>query len=133
MTREEGPPGDDDFEFTVFGPGYGESIVLHVGNGAWVIIDSCVDADGRPHALRYLESIGIDPGGRVLPTHSDINRILTATRNAYVTSDGSLSPHTHYSNRVVDRTLRQSRAQLRRLAPHAGGVRLRRSLGLGRQ
>ena len=342
VTREEGPPRDGDFEFTVFGPGYGESIVLHVGNGAWVIIDSCVDADGRPHALRYLESIGIDPastvrlivathwhddhvrglaqivrtcpaaafccaaalcrkeflalvqaiqgrhlssvgsglreihavfshldsagkkpthaianrvvfqqetcriwalspgddvfqrflasveetipgrgnnkgrirslspneasvalwidaenfalllgadldrrgwvtvvcdserpagrasafkvphhgsqdadepavwnqmleidpvailtpwrrGGGVLPTHSDTDRILTATRNAYVTSDGSLPPHTHYSNRVVDRTLRQSRAQLRRLAPHDGAVRLRRPLGLGRQ
>ena len=340
VTREEGPPRAGDFEFTVFGPGYGESIVLHIGNGAWVVIDSCVDANGRPHALRYLESIGIDPastvrlivathwhddhvrglaqmvgtcpaatfccaaalcrkeflalvqaiqgrhlsavgsglreihavfshldstgkkpihaianrvvfqrepcriwslspgddvfqrflgaveetipeqgnnkrrikslspneasvalwvdvedfalllgadldrrgwvavvhdserpagrasvfkvphhgsqdadesavwkrmletnptailtpwrrGGHSLPTPSDVNRILTATRNSYVTSDGSISPH--YSNKVVDRTLRQSGAHLRRQTPHAGAVRLRRPLGPGRQ
>lgn len=342
VTRKEGPPGDGEFEITVFGPGYGESIVLHVGNGSWVVIDSCVDADGRPQALRYLESLGVDPaltvrlivathwhddhvrglaqmvktcpaaafccaaalcrkeflalvqaiqgrhlsaigsglreihavfshldstgkkpthaisnrvvfqrqtcriwslapgddvflrfigsvketipgrghnkgrirslspneaavalwvdaedfalllgadldrrgwetivsdserpagrasvfkvphhgsqdadepavwkrmleidpvailtpwrrGGHSRPTSSDVKRILTATRNAYVTSDGSLSPRTHYSNRMVDRTLRQSRSQLRPLTPHAGAVRLRRPLRLGRQ
>ncbi len=65
VTQEEGPPGPGDFEVTVFGPGYGESIVLHVGNGAWIVIDSCLDPDGRPHALRYLESIGVDPSTTV--------------------------------------------------------------------
>ena len=65
VTRAEGPPGDGEFEITVFGPGYGESIVLHIGNGAWVLIDSCVDANGHPHALRYLKSIGIDPASTV--------------------------------------------------------------------
>ena len=342
VTQEEGPPGPGDFEVTVFGPGYGESIVLHVGNGAWIVIDSCLDPDGRPHALRYLESIGVDPsttvrlivathwhddhvrglaqmvetcreaafccaaalcrkeflslvqaiqgrhlssvgsglreihavfshldstgkkpihaianrvvfqretcrfwslspgddvfqrflegveetipgqgsnkgrikslspneaavalwvdvedfalllgadldrrgwvtvvcdserpagrasvfkvphhgsqdadesavwkrmlesdpfailtpwrrGGRALPTLGDVNRLRTSTPNGYVTSAGSLWLPPRYSNRVVDRTLRQSRAQLRRLAPHAGAVRLRRPLGSDRQ
>ncbi len=61
MTKVAGPPDDDEFELVLLGPGYGESIVLHVGNGAWVVVDSCLGPDGRPGALRYLESIGLDP------------------------------------------------------------------------
>ena len=59
------PPGPSDLEITLFGPGYGESIVLHVGGGVWVVVDSCVNANGSPQALRYLESIGIDPATAV--------------------------------------------------------------------
>ena len=55
------PPGAGDFEITLFGPGYGESIVLHVGDGIWVLIDSCVDTNGTPAALKYLHGIGLDP------------------------------------------------------------------------
>ncbi len=58
-------PNRDEFEFTLFGPGYGESAVLHVGGGRWVIVDSCVDKDGTPRALKYLESIGVDPAEAV--------------------------------------------------------------------
>ena len=65
VTQEEGPPGPGDFEVTVFGPGYGESIILHVGNGAWVVVDSCLDAHGQPQALQYLKSIGVDPSTTV--------------------------------------------------------------------
>ena len=61
MTNTGGPPGDGEFELTLLGPGYGESIVLHVGNGDWVVVDSCLDPDGTPGALRYLESIGVNP------------------------------------------------------------------------
>jgi hypothetical protein len=51
---------------TVFGPGLGECIVLHLGNGDWMIIDSCTSALGtEPIALEYLRSIGIDPGASV--------------------------------------------------------------------
>ena len=65
MTRRDQPPRDDEFEVTVFGPGYGESIVLHVGGGAWVIVDSCLDADRLPIALAYLKRIGLDPARSV--------------------------------------------------------------------
>ena len=59
------PPGKRELELTLLGPGYGESIVLHVGDGVWVVVDSCLDTDGVPQALRYLESIGIDPAETV--------------------------------------------------------------------
>ena len=42
------PPDSDEFEFTLIGPGYGESIILHLGGGVWVLVDSNVDKDGNP-------------------------------------------------------------------------------------
>ena len=60
------PPQDDEIELTLFGPGYGESIALHVGGGAWVLVDSCLDKDGTPRSLRYLESLGLDPASAVV-------------------------------------------------------------------
>ena len=61
VTGRDQPPRDDEFEVTLFGPGYGESVVLHVGGGAWVVVDSCLDADRRPSAAAYLKRIGLDP------------------------------------------------------------------------
>lgn len=66
VTGTGGPPGRDEFEVTLFGPGYGESIAIHMGDGAWVLVDSCLDGDGAPRSLRYLESMGIDPAQDVL-------------------------------------------------------------------
>ena len=54
------PPDEDEFELTLLGPGYGESIVLHIGEGSWVIVDSCLQEDRSPAALGYLQKIGID-------------------------------------------------------------------------
>ena len=59
------PPDSDEFEFTLIGPGYGESIILHLGGGVWVLVDSNVDKDGNPGSLQYLESIGCDPAQSV--------------------------------------------------------------------
>ena len=58
------PPRDDEFELTLIGPGYGESIVMHIGEGAWVLVDSCGRADA-PAALDYLETLGINPAEAV--------------------------------------------------------------------
>ena len=66
MTNAGTPPRGDEFEFTLLGPGYGESIALHIGGGAWVLVDSCLDEDGMPAALRYLEGIGVDPARAVV-------------------------------------------------------------------
>ncbi len=59
------PPAPEEFELTVIGPGYGESVVVHLGRGAWMIVDSCVDSGGAPHPLRYLEDLGIEPAESV--------------------------------------------------------------------
>ena len=60
MTVPDHPPGDDEFEVTLLGPGYGESVVLHIGGGTWILVDSCGRADA-PAALDYLRSIDLDP------------------------------------------------------------------------
>ena len=60
MTVPGHPPGDDEFEVTLLGPGYGESMVLHIGGGAWIVVDSCGRAEA-PAALDYLRTIGLDP------------------------------------------------------------------------
>ena len=65
MTKTGTPPGNDELELTLFGSGYGESIALHVGGGAWVLVDSCVGEEQTPIALQYLESIGLDPAATV--------------------------------------------------------------------
>lgn len=56
-------PAPHEIEISVFGPGFGECIVIHVGSNEWLIVDSCVDAsdpsDARPVAERYLRSIGV--------------------------------------------------------------------------
>ena len=65
VTGTEKPPGKNEFELTLLGPGYGESIVMHVGGGVWVLVDSCIDTDGTPRALRYLESISVEPAETV--------------------------------------------------------------------
>ncbi|WLA52397.1 MBL fold metallo-hydrolase [Bradyrhizobium elkanii] len=55
-----------------FGPGYGECCVLHLGDGVWLVVDSCINtASKRPVSLEYLESIGVDPSSvqLVVATH----------------------------------------------------------------
>ena len=61
MNSLEEPPLDHQFEVSLFGPGVGESLVLHLGFGEWVIVDSCHDPKTRqPAALQYLDRLGID-------------------------------------------------------------------------
>ena len=60
MTTTGLPPKRGEFELTLFGPGYGECVVLHAGDGIWAIVDSCIDESGTPRALRYFEDINVD-------------------------------------------------------------------------
>lgn len=63
------PPADDEVEVTVFGPGFGECVLVHLGSAHWIIVDSCIDAsdtqDRRPVAERYLRALGFDPAADV--------------------------------------------------------------------
>ena len=53
-------------EVSVFGPGVGECIVAHLGDGDWIVVDSCIDKQtGRPIALDYLQSLGVDVASQV--------------------------------------------------------------------
>ena len=54
-------PSPETVEFTLLGGanGYGESVVLHIGENKWVVIDSCVDELGNSMPLMYLKNIGV--------------------------------------------------------------------------
>ena len=49
----------------MLGPGYGESILVHTGDGQWLVVDSCLGADGEPVALSYLREMDVDPATAV--------------------------------------------------------------------
>jgi beta-lactamase superfamily II metal-dependent hydrolase len=63
-------PSEGEIEVSVFGPGYGECVVVHLGQKEWIIIDSCI-AQGRrePAALEYLQRLGVD-------VRSDVKLVL---------------------------------------------------------
>jgi beta-lactamase superfamily II metal-dependent hydrolase len=55
------PPASDEIEISLFGPGYGESVLVHVGGGRWLVVDSCQPRESaQPLALDYLHSMNVD-------------------------------------------------------------------------
>ena len=48
-------------EITLIGTGgYGECILVNLGNDNWIIVDSCIDPEiGTPLSIEYLDSIGV--------------------------------------------------------------------------
>jgi beta-lactamase superfamily II metal-dependent hydrolase len=84
-------PAADEIEISIFGPSYGECIVIHLGNGDWLIVDSCISPKtGEPHAVEYLQSIGanLSKVRGIISTHWDsdhtkgISKCLQAAPNA---------------------------------------------------
>lgn len=62
------PPGRDEIELTLLGPGYGESAVVHLGDDEWIVVDcfrELASEGGRPAPLRYLERLGVDASAKV--------------------------------------------------------------------
>ena len=60
-------PDSNELEITLFGAGYGESVVIHVGDGKWIIIDSAMPSNSQePYALKYLKDIGVDIASQVI-------------------------------------------------------------------
>ncbi len=53
-------PSIDELEITVFGPGFGEAIAVHVGSGNWLLVDSCIYPNTKlPASQTYLQAIGV--------------------------------------------------------------------------
>lgn len=56
------PPDVQEIEISIFGTGYGECILLHIGNNKWFVVDSCIDPLTKtPAPLAYLNQIGVNP------------------------------------------------------------------------
>jgi hypothetical protein len=55
------PPADDEMEVSLFGPGYGECVLVHLGYNRWMIVDSCVESGSKsPLVLAYLQALGVN-------------------------------------------------------------------------
>jgi hypothetical protein len=53
-------PQSNEIEISIFGPGYGESILVHCSDNDWIIIDSCFDEKTKKISpLEYLKNIGV--------------------------------------------------------------------------
>src|SRR5947207_9415173 len=69
----QSPPATNEIEISLFGPGFGECVVVHLGYNDWIIVDSCRDlASKRPVSLVYLERLGVPVDTavkRVIATH----------------------------------------------------------------
>ncbi len=94
------PPAPDELELTVFGPGKGEAIAVHYGDGQWFVVDSCVRPDnGRPAVLHYFQDIGVSPDAvkAVLASHwhddhiKGISQVADACKNAEIFVSGIFS------------------------------------------
>lgn len=62
------PPGQYDLEISLLGGGngYGESVLIHLGDDVWVVVDSLLDPKSKENLpLAYLDSIGVDPAESV--------------------------------------------------------------------
>ncbi len=60
------PPAKDELEVSIFGPGYGEALAIHIGGGQWVLVDSCIQPNSHdPATIHYLREIGVDPTNSV--------------------------------------------------------------------
>jgi len=99
MTQETllTPPALDEIEVSIFGPGKGEAVAVHLGGGRWMTVDSCVNQRTNQHpVLEYFERIGVDPATQidlVVATHAHddhtagISRIMEVAKRAnFVTS-----------------------------------------------
>jgi beta-lactamase superfamily II metal-dependent hydrolase len=94
-------PAPDEVEVSLFGPGIGESVVLHIGDGQWIVVDSCIDrTTKRPVALDYLASLGVDVATAVKLVvithwHDDhmrgVGDIVRAAENAHVCVSAALN------------------------------------------
>jgi hypothetical protein len=109
-------PARDQIEVTLIGPGYGECGLVHLGNGRWIVIDSCINkGDYQPAALSYLNGIGVNPQDAVslvLATHwhddhiRGLGKMIAACPNAKfccstaLTSDEFLAIVSPYEHRA---------------------------------
>ena len=59
-------PASDELEVSLFGPGFGECVVVHLGLGDWMVVDSCLNnSQDQPVALEYLRSMEVNAATQV--------------------------------------------------------------------
>jgi hypothetical protein len=66
LTTITQPPDPDEVEVSLFGPGFGECVVVHLGNNLWMVVDCCLELSSkRPAPIYYLQQLGREIGQAV--------------------------------------------------------------------
>jgi beta-lactamase superfamily II metal-dependent hydrolase len=79
-------PCNDEFEVTIFGPGFGEAVSVHLGEQNWLLVDSCIDPESKePASQTYLKRIGIDASNvkSILASHWHDDHVRGISKLAY--------------------------------------------------
>ena len=94
------PPGVDTLEVSIFGPGKGESVAVHLGANKWIIVDSCIDTiNNTLPVIKYLKNIGVSVENDVLMVlgthaHDDhiagIAKVLDECKSAFYACSSAL-------------------------------------------
>lgn len=95
-------PSADEIEVTVFGPGYGEAVSVHVGSGTWILVDSCIDpSSGLPASETYLTQIGVSPTkvSAIVASHWHDDHVRGISRLAEIYSDAEFFLSSVFNNR----------------------------------
>src|SRR5215216_1434282 len=85
-------PPPDVIEVSLFGPGYGEAIAVHLGDGHWLLVDSCIDPDAKePASAVYLDRIGVpqDAVRQIIASHWHDDHVRGISRLAEKYSSAS--------------------------------------------
>lgn len=108
----------DQIEISVFGPGYGECILIHIGGGQWIVVDSCVNTSGQCVALEYLERLGysFESVKLVVATHwhddhvRGLSKMLAACQNGKFAASLAMSAKEFIAMALARRSIRASAA-----------------------
>ena len=134
-------PDPNDIEISLFGPGLGEAIAIHLGQGKWIVVDSCKDPEsGRSATLEYLERLGVECAqdvALVVSTHGHDDHIgglaelLEASRSARFVCPAAMTKDQFFSLLAVDARLERLRrsvyGEFRRIEAVLKGRRNRRN------
>ncbi|MCK5615459.1 MBL fold metallo-hydrolase [Candidatus Pacearchaeota archaeon] len=109
----------NEVEVSIFGGGYGESILVHPGNNEWIIIDSFRSPyTKRPVALEYLEKLNVNINEAVkliVATHwhddhvGGLSEIVDVCKNASFVTPGAISSKEFLNFLYADIDLKEKR------------------------
>lgn len=87
------PPRENEAEVTLIGgtAGFGETIIIHIGNGIWAVVDSCTNpVNGECVALSYFDDIEVNVAEQlryVVCTHWHEDHIMGLSKLLEACSD----------------------------------------------
>jgi beta-lactamase superfamily II metal-dependent hydrolase len=96
-TALKNPPNPNEIEITLFGPGIGEAVLVHCGEGQWICVD-CACFDGNCWPLSYLQDLNIPKEAMrlIIATHwhadhvNGISKLVEAYPNAQFVCSAAL-------------------------------------------